>query len=497
MTSLPLRWRIIIALLTLALTTTLALTLLSRRYLEKSLQFSVNTEMGQALTEALSLAKENYEGRKGVLAEAGQQLTESDSLLPAFQAGNPDRLDSLLDRTGLGKVSLRFVSPAESLPGLQFDRLGNGPQVFKSPDREDLLQLAIPIRELGQTVAALIVTERLDELLNVKRAVHTYKHLQMREGDLRRGFLLAFLAAATGVVLLACLLGIRIGFSITKPLHALIKGTRELARDNLDYRIPQGQDDEIGLLVESFNRMAEDLKENRQQRLEAEKIAAWREMARRLAHEIKNPLTPIQLTVQQMRDKYAGDDPAYRKLTEECTEIVTEEVENLRALVQEFANFARMPSLSLAGHDLNTVVMDVVRLYPDARIKLDLGSDLPELNLDAEQIRRVLINLIENGIEAAGENGALTISTETRDGSVQFLVIDSGPGVAPEDRQRIFQPYISTKQSGMGLGLAVVRSIVEEHGGRVSVTESSAGGAQFEILLPLPEEAEERLEVQT
>jgi nitrogen fixation/metabolism regulation signal transduction histidine kinase len=305
------------------------------------------------------------------------------------------------------------------------------------------------------------------------------------------------LVAAAGVVLVASVVGIRIGFEITGPLYALIKGTRELARDNLHYRIPRGRDDEIGLVIDSFNRMAEDLNQNRRQRVEAEKIAAWQEIARRLAHEIKNPLTPIQLTVQQMRDKYAGDDPAYRNLIEDCTEIVTEEVESLRGLVQEFADFARMPSLSLKRHDLNSVAQDAVRLYPEASIRLDLQVDLPELDLDVEQMRRVLINLIENGVEAAGENGTLAVCTQFRNGTVKLQVTDSGPGVARENRERIFQPYVSTKENGMGLGLAMVRSIVENHGGRVTVTDGPEGGAQFELLLPIPEGSIKWPEVQT
>ena len=317
----------------------------------------------------------------------------------------------------------------------------------------------------------------------------------MEEEDLRWAFLLAFLVAATGVVVLASLVGIQIGFGITNPLYALIKGTREMARDNLDYRIPPGRDDEIGLLIDSFNKMAEDLKENRRKRLEAEQIAAWREIARRLAHEIKNPLTPIQLTVQQIRDKYPGKDPAYAKLINDCTEIVTEEVENLRALVQEFADFARLPSLSLSQNDLNTTIRDVVRLYPDAQIRLDLQPDLPELNLDVEQMRRVLINLIENGIEAAGQSGSLTIRTFVQEDQIRFLVNDSGPGVPPEERRRIFQPYVSTKESGMGLGLAVVRGIVEEHGGLITAADGPEGGAQFEIQLPVPETQRKRPEV--
>jgi nitrogen fixation/metabolism regulation signal transduction histidine kinase len=317
----------------------------------------------------------------------------------------------------------------------------------------------------------------------------------MEEADLRRAFILTILFAAVVVVLLASLIGIQIGFQITRPLYALIKGTREMARDNLEYRIPKGRDDEIGLLIESFNRMAEDLKENRRKRLEAEQIAAWREIARRLAHEIKNPLTPIQLTVQQLRDKYNGEDPAYRQLVADCTEIVTEEVDNLRLLVQEFADFARMPSLSLEMGDLNNTVTDVVRLYPDVRLKVSLCQNLPNLPIDSEQMRRVLINLIENGIDASGHNGQITLSTRMDKDTIFLTVSDTGPGVAPEDRQRIFQPYVSTKESGMGLGLAVVRSIVEDHGGHIQVADAPHGGAQFEIQLPIPEnrQSEEKI----
>jgi two-component system, NtrC family, nitrogen regulation sensor histidine kinase NtrY len=241
------------------------------------------------------------------------------------------------------------------------------------------------------------------------------------------------------------------------------------------------------LLIESFNKMAEDLKENRRKRLEAEQIAAWREIARRLAHEIKNPLTPIQLTVQQLKDKYPGDDPKYQKLVTDCTEIVTEEVENLRALVQEFADFARMPALLLAPKNINDIVQDIIRLYPDARIRQNLSPNLPTMQLDIEQIRRVLINLIENGIDAAGEKAHITIETEISEDEVCLRVSDNGPGVPEEERQRIFQPYISSKDSGMGLGLAVVRGIIEDHRGHIFVTDAPTGGAQFEIYLPLPE----------
>jgi len=486
MRAIPLRWRIISALIGLALGTTLALSMLARYFLDLSLQTSVNVEMGSALTGALSLAKENYDTKKRQLQDIGNTLSTAPHMRAALNHKDLEALHTMFSNTGITDLKLHL----KTLHDINID-LTSGPVVSKT--QNDELQLALMMPDSQH---ALIAQLPLDALIDVENAVHTYKHIEMEEDDLRLAFLLAFLAAAAGVVVLASLVGIRIGFSITRPLHALIKGTREMARDNLEYRIPKGRDDEIGLLIESFNQMAQDLVENRRKRLEAEQIAAWREIARRLAHEIKNPLTPIQLTVQQMRDKYDGDDPAYQQLVADCTEIVTEEVENLKLLVQEFANFARMPSLSLTPGDLNTSVHDVVRLYPDVKVRLDLQDTLPLIELDTEQMRRVLINLIENGIDASGKKGQITISTHTSDDTTTLSVIDTGPGVPIEDRARIFQPYVSTKESGMGLGLAVVRSIIEDHGGHISVTNAPTGGAQFDIQIPIPEHAVQQLEEQ-
>ena len=460
MKPLSLRSRIIIALIALALGTTLVLSLLAKNLLDQSLQVSITPEIGQALNDALVLAKENYSVRKAIMVEAGGALAESPILNKAFQNGDLERLRDVFKQRELSEVSLRFA-PRGSLPASLADRLVGGPQVFKSPEQAALLQMAVPVWENGRIVAALFVTERLDKLINVERAAQTVGHLQMifdhTQEDLYRAFLLTFLVAAAGVVLVTSVVGIRIGFEITGPLYALIKGTRELARDNLHYRIPRGRDDEIGLVIDSFNRMAEDLNQNRRQRVEAEKIAAWQEIARRLAHEIKNPLTPIQLTVQQMRDKYAGDDPAYRNLIEDCTEIVTEEVESLRGLVQEFADFARMPSLSLKRHDLNSV--GAGRRPPlsgsqhqarpsgrPARTRLRRGTDAPRAD-QPDRKRR--------GGSRRERHPRRLHAVPERDRKSSRSPI---PGrVWPErNRERIFQPYVSTKENGMGLGLAMV-----------------------------------------
>ncbi len=485
MKPISLRRKIILALITLTLGTTLALSFVTRHFLTRT-WVSINPEMGQALNDALSLAKDSYDTRKAFLGRAGETLANAPDLIGAYRAQAPDRLRPLLAELGLSDHSWRFSSPADGVPGSIERGLETGPFVVK--EQNDHLKLFVPVRTQGRIVAALIVTERIDKLVNVEQGVQTYKHLEMIEDELHQDFLLVFLFAAAFVVLVASLIGVRIGLGITEPLYALIRGTRELAKDNLDYRIPVRRNDEVGQVVAAFNQMAQDLKQNRRQRVEAEKIAAWREIARRLAHEIKNPLTPIQLTVQQMKEKYRGDDPAYRKLVEDCTEIVTEEVEGLKALVQEFADFARMPSLSLARNDLNTVVMDAVRLYPELNIKLDLDPALPEIDLDAEQMRRVIINLIENGSDAAGREAILDIQTRHLNNAAKLVVIDSGPGVPEADRERIFEPYVSTKETGMGLGLTLARTVIEHHGGRVTVAGNPGAGARFEISLPVPAE---------
>ena len=189
-----------------------------------------------------------------------------------------------------------------------------------------------------------------------------------------------------------------------------------------------------------------------------------------------------------MRDKYTGKDEAYTRLLNDCTEIVTEEVESLRSLVQEFAEFARMPRLALMPHDLNAAVRDTLKLYPDQQVRLDLDDQAPQLQLDPEGFRSVLINLVENSFDAAGEDSAISIRTRFEDPQVVLDIVDEGPGVASQDRERIFEPYVSGKEGGTGLGLALVRSIVEEHGGTIAVADGPDGGAQFQIRLPVTQQ---------
>jgi two-component system nitrogen regulation sensor histidine kinase NtrY len=235
--------------------------------------------------------------------------------------------------------------------------------------------------------------------------------------------------------------------------------------------------------------------------IRTQRVAAWRDVARRLAHEIKNPLTPIQLCAERMRRQFTGAPAPARALVEECTATIVGEVESLKALVDEFAQFARMPAPRAIPADLNHVLSETLTLYNglfrEIRIERRLADGLPAVRLDVEQIRRVVINLVDNAVEAVGGASAAPrvdgeppmIVVETcpdgANGVVRLRVSDNGPGISPADRDKLFMPYYSTKRRGSGLGLAIVRRIIAEHGGSIEATDNEPHGTVFTIELPV------------
>jgi nitrogen fixation/metabolism regulation signal transduction histidine kinase len=236
--------------------------------------------------------------------------------------------------------------------------------------------------------------------------------------------------------------------------------------------------------------------------IRAQRVAAWRDVARRLAHEIKNPLTPIQLSAERLRRHFSSAPPNARALVDECTDAIVTEVEALKTLVDEFAQFARLRGPRTLPTDLNRLVEDTLRLYAGVlqhatlRLESRLAADLPLVRLDVEQIRQVIINLVDNAIEALGGPGAplgpegetpvvrLTTAYDRRNGVVRLVVTDNGPGVPSADREKLFMPYYSTKGRGSGLGLAIVRRIVAEHGGGIDVGDATPKGTVFTVELP-------------
>jgi len=224
--------------------------------------------------------------------------------------------------------------------------------------------------------------------------------------------------------------------------------------------------------------------------MRAQKVAAWGEVARKLAHEIKNPLTPIQLSAQRVRKAWLKSDPGFERIMTECTRAIVDEVEALKNLVDEFAQFARLPAASLQPAALADVVEQALSLYeglyPGLRIERRLAPDLPTLRLDSDQMKRVLINLVDNAIEATEGKGCIVVASEydRAEGRARLTVSDDGPGIAPADRDRLFVPHFSTKKRGSGLGLAIVSRIVQEHLGTIRAEDNAPRGARFVVELP-------------
>jgi two-component system nitrogen regulation sensor histidine kinase NtrY len=225
--------------------------------------------------------------------------------------------------------------------------------------------------------------------------------------------------------------------------------------------------------------------------IKAQKVAAWQEVARRVAHEIKNPLTPIQLSAQRLRKKFFEKSPDFDEVFDDATNVIINEVGSLKHMADEFSKFARLPAPQMTRQSLHDVLREVVTLYRAAQKDIDLivelDEDLPSINFDREQLKRVFVNLFDNAIQAMNQKGRLWVSTkyDTKRRRAVVTVADEGPGIAPEDQERLFVPYFTRKKTGTGLGLAIVRRIITDHEGQIQAGNNQPKGASFTFDLPV------------
>ncbi|HSU39607.1 MAG TPA: ATP-binding protein, partial [Polyangiaceae bacterium] len=271
---------------------------------------------------------------------------------------------------------------------------------------------------------------------------------------------------------------------------------------DLSVRVPEARDDELGTLAREFNRMLTEVETSRARIEYLQRISAWQEMARRLAHEIKNPLTPIQLAVQDIHRRYEGKNPEFQKLLDTTLEVVEDEVGTLRRLVGEFSDFARLPQAELEPADVSEFLSELAerplfgeeerRSDSDApglapRIEFDVPKEQALAKIDRQMLRRVVINLVQNAVQALAQTkrpGHVVVRLGRQGGSLVLDVDDDGPGIPPELRAAVFDPYVTTKTDGTGLGLAIVKKIVVEHHGTISAEQSPEGGARLRVRLP-------------
>ena len=642
--------KLVLTFLALALTPGILIFIIASNFITTSIEGWFKPQVERPLDQAMEVARTYYQTLESTALRHGRymaRVVERDGLLDdarrealaAYLTEQQERLGvaAVIVLTRDGQELVHVTNPAlGAIPmrGANREHIrqalgGQEITTVQELDNGDMIQAVVPVRGGEGPVAAMVVAmhvpQRLEaRLRDISQAFQEYKQLKLLKNPIKGIYILLFLLMTLIIVFSATWFGLYLARGITDPIQMLAEGTREVAAGNLKYKVRVRADDEIGILVDSFNRMTGDLSasqtkleetyrdlqakhaEVEQRRrytetvletvatgvvsldadgrittingaaerllglpaaeiqgkaaggifrppeyaeiagliqrmgrqregmfdrevhlrrdgqsvallasatalrgphgsymgmvlafddltelLKAQRLAAWREVAQRIAHEIKNPLTPIQLSAQRLRRRLSGDRSAEEKrLLEEATSTIIQEVEGLRQLVDEFSRFARMPALTLKATELGRLLEGVVVLYRDSHpglyIRAVFSPEVPALEVDPDQIKRAVLNLVDNAVEAVGQTGEVTVETvwmpEAR--RARIVVADNGPGITPEDRERLFVPYFSTKATGMGLGLPIVHQIVADHGGSIWVEDNPPHGSRFVIELP-------------
>ncbi len=342
----------------------------------------------------------------------------------------------------------------------------------------------------AETFHAIPLRGRRDELLGVLLVGSSRHDLVTLSQTIRN----LALGVGGGAMALCLILGWWVSARVTRPLEQLAAGARAVAAGDWTTRVETRGRDEVGQLAGAFNEMIRQLAEQRERLVQVERVAAWRELARRLAHELKNPLFPLQITVENLQRAREGSPEQFDEVFRESTAALRAELANLNAIVGRFSDFARMPTPHLQNVDMNEAVRAAVRLFepqfsavgrPPITTEFFLTPVLPEIQADPELLHRALQNLVLNAMDAMAAGGTLTLRTQAHDSVVRVEVSDTGAGLTREECERLFTPYYTSKQHGTGLGLAIVQSVVSDHGGKISVESEPGHGTTFRIELPV------------
>jgi len=310
--------------------------------------------------------------------------------------------------------------------------------------------------------------------------------------DLQRRVVSAALLVGGAGILIAVIASLWFAARVTRPVESLAQAARRVAAGDLAAKVDVETRDELGELAAAFNRMTEDLLQQKERTLQAERVAAWRELARRLAHELKNPLFPLQVTVENLIRAKEKAPELFEEVFNEGTSTLLAEITNLKTIIGRFSEFSKMPQPQRKPTQLNDVVQSVLRVFQAQlqqrnaiTVHLHLDAHLPPISADPDLLHRAISNLVLNAIDAMPEGGELTVHTQASGERVAVSVADTGTGLTEEECSRVFTPYYTSKQHGTGLGLAIVQSVVSDHGGRISVESGREKGTTFRIELPI------------
>jgi two-component system nitrogen regulation sensor histidine kinase NtrY len=648
-----LRTRLVISFISLSLIPTILLFFIALQFVSTSMDYWFNSNVEASLDESLKVAQDIYQENRERTIENGQviadqletsRLLERDPhsievfLTGLLAARNLDGLTLISEQRQVIADVMSDNIRLESLPEiptelLRLTQAGEKNQTSIQPiDTGEIVRSITQVflnRKQGVTPYLLVTTvyipqDELQRMTVISRGIEGYRQLMLLKNPLKTSLLVMLLIVTLLIIFSAVWFGFYIAQGLTGPIGKLAIATRRVAEGELDFELEKESDDEMGLLVDSFNQMTSDLQASKKQlesvnlalqhsnielderrhyietilqnvpagvisfdaqgnvtsinkfaedllhidkdnylhqdfrttlmpnhrvivekflqeledsgkqtiqrplrlslgretfsllvnitklydeaenplgtvlvfdnltQLEkAQRVAAWREVARRIAHEVKNPLTPIQLSAQRLRKKYLYTLESDKEVFDLCTQTIINQVEELKRLVSEFSSFARMPIVQKSKNDLVAMVREILVFYEESHAYITfhqiVEGEIPQFNFDLKQMKRVLINLLENSIAVLHNEGIIDIilSHDTKKQVVLMAVKDNGPGVADEDKLRLFEPYYSTKKSGSGLGLAIANTVVADHGGQIRVTDNKPSGAIFTVELPL------------
>ncbi len=644
-----LRVRLVLTFVFLSLLPTLLMSFVAFEFISGRTEYQLNAQVERSLNNSVALVHSYFKGMERKVLVCGQLLTrvvQEQGLLGQGEATLNDFLKksrvqyslenlevfsvdgTLLGFGGNAEAGESRTNP-ETFAALR--KLGDG-ELFRQPESEgEMIRgiFPIPLPSVSPTPVAFLVVSQLipgpvlNQVADIRQGVNELRRLQYLLRPVRVSRYVALGAVTLLVLMSAVWLGMYMAREITTPIRQLAEGTLKVADGDYSIHITQEGKDEIGYLVQSFNKMTQDLQQSRSQldaanqqlsqkneELEArrrymeiilknvaagvisvdardsmttmnhsaemifrvdarevlgknvtvlfpgsdgrkladimtearrtvwgalekplqlnlaantitllvkptvlkddsgryvgmvlvfedmtelyraQRLAAWREVARRIAHEVKNPLTPIQLSAQRLWRRYGEKLGEDSQVLRECTQMIVDQVEDLKNLVNEFSRFARLPYLSLANQDINELIKETLLLYQESEPKVifetRLDPEIPPVSVDREQLKRVLVNLLDNAIASIHHQGQIWLHS-FRNGAgngVRLEVADNGQGVADREKDRIFEPYFSTKLSGTGLGLAIAKAVISEHQGRIWVEDNQPKGSRFIIELP-------------
>jgi two-component system nitrogen regulation sensor histidine kinase NtrY len=426
-----------------------------------------------------------------LLAVATTEVEDRKLYVVGGQQLDKEFLSTLVLPDGMRALLYRNLEPQYSSAQLiQVSGVSHGTRQLQPLIEQVLQQKHEVIQTLGQgeeseTFHVLPLRGYADNLMGVLLIGSSRRELVKLEASVRRVGILV----ASGGILLGIALSWWATARVTRPVLRLAESAAKVATGDWGATVEIASSDEIGDLARAFNRMTHQLVEQRDRLVQAERVAAWRELARRLAHELKNPLFPLQITVENMQRAREEYPEQFDEVFRESTRTLLAELANLKQIIGRFSDFAKMPAPEMQAVNVNDLAREALQLFEPqlAKAKIQAKSEfdpaLPPVQLDTEQITRVLRNLILNAVDAMPEGGTLTVRTAAIETGIRLEVSDTGHGLTPEECERLFTPYYTTKTHGTGLGLAIVQSVVSDHKGRISVDSQPGKGSTFRIEL--------------